>query len=146
MNAIVVGTDGSQAAEKAVRQAAEIARREGASIHLVAAYRHGGVVRERLGDSARSEPVDLREVADGALARARGMVEEFGVPFELSAREGDPAEVLLDVTREQDAEMIVVGDKGSSGVGRFPLGSVAQKVSHHAPVSVMIVRGAGPSG
>jgi nucleotide-binding universal stress UspA family protein len=59
---------------------------------------------------------------------------------EIYAREGDPADAILDVAEEQKADLIVVGNKGMTGAKRFLLGSVPNKVSHHAPCSVMIIR------
>ena len=53
---------------------------------------------------------------------------------------GDPADAILDVAEEQSADLIVVGNKGMTGAKRFLLGSVPNKVSHHAPCSVMIIR------
>ena len=56
------------------------------------------------------------------------------------AREGDPADAILDVAEELGSELIVVGNKGMTGAKRFLLGSVPNKVSHHAPCAVMIIR------
>ncbi len=56
------------------------------------------------------------------------------------AREGDPADAILNVAEEANADLIVVGNKGMTGARRFLLGSVPNKVSHHAPCSVIIVR------
>ena len=56
------------------------------------------------------------------------------------AHEGDPAEAILDTASEQNADLVVVGDRGLSGVQRFLLGSVSRKVSEHAACNVMIVR------
>jgi len=56
------------------------------------------------------------------------------------AREGDPADAILDVAEEVGADLIVVGNKGMTGARRFLLGSVPNKVSHHASTSVIIVR------
>jgi len=56
------------------------------------------------------------------------------------AREGDPAQAIIDVADEQDADLIVVGARGSTGLRRFMLGSVSSKLAHHAPSSVLIVR------
>ena len=53
---------------------------------------------------------------------------------------GDAADAILDVAEEQRADLIVVGNKGMTGAKRFLLGSVPNKVSHHAPCSVLIVR------
>ena len=56
------------------------------------------------------------------------------------ARVGDAADAIIDVAEEQRSDLIVVGHKGMTGATRFLLGSVPNKVSHHAPCSVMIVR------
>jgi nucleotide-binding universal stress UspA family protein len=62
------------------------------------------------------------------------------VELDTHTREGDPAEVIIEVANEQQADLIVVGSRGLTGIKRFRLGSVSNKVSHHAPCSVMIVR------
>jgi nucleotide-binding universal stress UspA family protein len=67
-------------------------------------------------------------------------VRDAGLDVETFAREGDPADAILDVAEERDADLIVVGNKGMTGARRFLLGSVPNKVSHHAPCSVLIVR------
>ncbi len=63
-----------------------------------------------------------------------------GIDVETMSREGDPADAILDVAEETGAELIVVGNKGMTGAKRFLLGSVPNKVSHHAPCSVLIIR------
>ena len=77
-------------------------------------------------------PATLRQAAEG--------IEEAGVPVDSEARQGDPADAILDVAEERNAGLIVVGNKGMTGAKRFLLGSVPNKVSHHAPSSVMIIR------
>ena len=137
---IVVGTDGSKPAAVAVRQATDLARREGARLHLVAAYPDPQVLREKITGGATAQNVDLRGVAISVLKRAEHYVRDQGLELETHAREGDPAEVILRVANEQQADLIVVGSRGLTGIKRFLLGSVSNKVSHHAPCSVMIVR------
>jgi nucleotide-binding universal stress UspA family protein len=141
---IVVGTDGSETAAKAVREAAELARTVGASIELVCAYEP--VPSQRLRQEARDVPQDLqwmvnpREDVEATLREASEVVEAAGVPVTGYAREGDPADAILDVAEERGADLIVVGNKGMTGAKRFLLGSVPNKVSHHAPCSVLIIR------
>jgi nucleotide-binding universal stress UspA family protein len=62
------------------------------------------------------------------------------VKVDTFAREGDAADAILDVAEETNADLIVVGNKGMTGTKRFLLGSVPNKVSHHAPCSVLIIR------
>ena len=84
--------------------------------------------------------VNPREDVSVTLAEAAKDLEKVGVSVETHAREGDPADAILDVAEEQGADLIVVGNKGMTGAKRFLLGSVPNKVSHHAPCSVMIIR------
>jgi nucleotide-binding universal stress UspA family protein len=139
MNAIVVGTDGSPGAEAAVQKVIELARGSGAKVHLVCAYA-GPSALERIGLTAKQDPVNLRGVAADVLARDERRFAEAGFEVEKHAREGDPAHTIIDVATEQDADLIAVGARGLSGVRRFMLGSVSSKLSHHAPRSLLIVR------
>ncbi len=141
---IVVGTDGSETAQEAVRQAIWLAKEVGGSINLVSAYQP--VSNVRLREEARDAPADIahsvnpHEDVDAVLAEASEVVQAAGVPVEVYSREGDPADALLDVAEERGADLIVVGNKGMTGAKRFLLGSVPNKVSHHAPCSVLIIR------
>jgi nucleotide-binding universal stress UspA family protein len=141
---IVVGTDGSDTATQAVRQAVELARSVGAKVELVSAYEP--VPGQRLREERLEAPEDLqwainpREDVDSTLDAAAALARDAGVEVALYARQGDPADAILDVAEEQEADLIVVGNKGMTGAKRFLLGSVPNKVSHHAPCSVLIIR------
>jgi nucleotide-binding universal stress UspA family protein len=139
MSTIVVGTDGSTGAEHAVHKVIELVPKEGAVVHLVCAY-PARTALERIGMSARQERQDLRGVAVDVLARAERRLEEAGFAVETHAHEGDPAHTIIDVATEKDADLIVVGARGSTALRRFALGSVAIKLAHHAPSSLLIVR------
>ena len=120
---IVVGTDGSETAREAVREAVGMAAALGASIELVSAYAPGS-----------------REDLEATLRDAAAEVAAAGVAVRTHHREGDAADAILDVAEERNADLIVVGNKGMTGAKRFLLGSVPNKVSHHAPCSVLIIR------
>ena len=141
---IVVGTDGSDTAKEAVRQATDLAKSVGGTVHLVSAFEP--VADSRLREERQEVPKDLewmvnpREDVEGTLEQAAGEIKEAGVEVATYAREGDPADAILDVAEEKDADLIVVGNKGMSGAKRFLLGSVPNKISHHAPSSVMIIK------
>jgi len=145
IQSIVVGTDGSDTAKKAVQEAADLATQLGASMDIVSAY--APVSNQRLREEARLAPEDMqwmvnpREDVDAMLRDAKETAEGAGVKeVGVHPREGDPADAILDVAEEQGSDLIVVGNKGMSGAKRFVLGSVPNKVSHHAPCSVLIVR------
>jgi nucleotide-binding universal stress UspA family protein len=141
---IVVGTDGSETADEAVKEAMELAKAVGAKVHLVSAFEPVG--GQRLREERQQIPEDMqwmvnpREDVDNTLSEAEAQLKEAGVDVAVFARQGDPADAILDVAEEQDADLIVVGNKGMTGAKRFLLGSVPNKVSHHAPCSVMIIR------
>jgi nucleotide-binding universal stress UspA family protein len=141
---IVVGTDGSDTATQAVRQAIELARSVGARIDLVSAYEP--VSDARLREESIVVPKDLhwminpREDVLATLEEAAVEIRAAGVEVEMFARQGDPADAILDVAEERGSDLIVVGNKGMTGAKRFLLGSVPNKVSHHAPCSVLIIR------
>jgi nucleotide-binding universal stress UspA family protein len=141
---IVVGTDGSSTASEAVRQAVELAQSVGAKLELVSAYEP--VPAHRLREERREAPEDLqwaispREDVDATLEQAAQAARAAGVEVSVYPRQGDPADALLDVAEEREADLIVVGNKGMTGAKRFLLGSVPNKVSHYAPCSVLIIR------
>jgi nucleotide-binding universal stress UspA family protein len=141
---IVVGTDGSDTATQAVRQAVDLAGAVGAKVELVSAY--APVSEQRLREERKQAPEDLqwainpREDVDATLEAAAEVARAAGVAVDLYPRQGDPADAILDVAEEQEADLIIVGNKGMTGAKRFLLGSVPNKVSHHAPCSVLIIR------
>jgi nucleotide-binding universal stress UspA family protein len=142
---IVVGTDGSDTAAEAVRQATELAKLSGARLDVVSAFEP--LPQQRVREEAREAPGDVqyefspREDVNLILENANGAAKKAGIEeVQTHAREGDPADAILDVAEEIKADLIVVGNKGMTGARRFLLGSVPNKVSHHAPCSVIIVR------
>jgi nucleotide-binding universal stress UspA family protein len=141
---IVVGTDGSETASNAVRQAVDLAKAMDATLYVVSAFVPAEPMGERV--EAAEVPADVqhttgpRQGVNQVLDAAAGEAEKAGVKAESRPREGDPADALLDVAEEVGADLIVVGNKGMTGAKRFLLGSVPNKVSHHAPCGVYIVR------
>jgi len=144
---ILVGTDGSETAQTAVRRAIELAAGLHARLQIVSAYEPVADQRLRGGGGRLDAAEDVQWLInphDDALAvleQARIGAQEAGVAeVETFARQGDAADAILDVAEEQGCDLVVVGNKGMTGAKRFLLGSVPNKVSHHAPCSVLIVR------
>jgi nucleotide-binding universal stress UspA family protein len=142
---IVVGTDGSATAATAVRHAIDLAQQFAARLQIVSAYEP--VSEQRLRVGRLEVPRDLQWMINphedvlALLDAARQDAQTAGVAeVETFARQGDAADAILDVAEEQRSDLIVVGNKGMTGAKRFLLGSVPNKVSHHAPCSVLIVR------
>jgi len=142
---IVVGTDGSETATTAVRYAIDLARQLGARLQIVSAYEP--VSDSRLRNEKVEVPKDLQWMVnprEDVLVLLQEAADEAGsagvANVETYARQGDAADAILDVAEEQRSDLIVVGNKGMTGAKRFLLGSVPNKVSHHAPCSVLVVR------
>jgi nucleotide-binding universal stress UspA family protein len=134
---IVVGTDGSETAGIAVRQALEMVT-DGQVLHVVSAY-HPSPARVVTagGDQWIILPEDrvdtvLQEVA------AQGRIH--GVKVETHAVRTDPASAIIRVAKEVGADLVVVGNKGMKGAKRFLLGSIPSKVAHSAPCAVLILK------
>jgi nucleotide-binding universal stress UspA family protein len=144
---IIAGPDGSPAAEQAVRVALELSGRLGSRLHLVSAFNPAAPSTLREFREAVPDTLDSlrwvitgREHAEAALRSAVRPAQAAGLEPIVHARPGDPAEAVIEVAVEEGADLIVVGSKGMADRRRFLLGSVADRVAHHAPCSVMIVR------
>ena len=140
---VVVGTDGSETAERAVEHAAELAGAFGARLTIVTAYTPGkGLDPQEL--ETAPEDVRWRLVdaggAEDLAGHAKGVAKAAGVTdVQTRVAAGDPAAALIDAAEDSLADVIVVGSRGMTGASRFVLGSVPNKVSHHAPCDVLIV-------
>ena len=141
---IVVGTDGSETAAEAVRQAVDLAKLAGAQLSIVSAYEP--VSKRRLQGEQQDAPADVqyeigpREDVNLVLDAAAAAAKSEGIEVQTHPVQAEPAEAILNVAEETNADLIVVGNKGMTGARRFLLGSVPNNVSHHAPCSVIIVR------
>jgi nucleotide-binding universal stress UspA family protein len=141
--AIVVGTDGSSTATEAVRAAGELARARAAQLHVVTAYHHDTSWSQR--GEAKSLPEAQQWVAspgagasDIALETAEAVVGK-GIKIQVHARPGDPVRALIEVAEEVGADLIVVGNKGMTGLAGTLRPTVPNRISHHAPCDVLIV-------
>jgi nucleotide-binding universal stress UspA family protein len=134
---IIVGTDGSASASKAVEEAAELAGAFDAELLIIHAYPPA--------HSDSAEAFGAREAFPGEQV-GQTILEDAQKRFGGKARvrtvltEGDPAESLVDLAEKEDADVIIVGNKGMNEATRFLLGNVPNKVSHHSPTNVLIVR------
>ena len=144
-SSVLVGTDGSTTAAAAVGEAIVLASKLGARLTIVSAYEP--ISELRLREERQSVPADAqwmvnqREDVLAVLEIARELADVGGVAeIETFARQGDAADAILDIAEEQGCDLIVVGNRGMTGAKRFLLGSVPNKISHHAPCSVLIVR------
>lgn len=141
---ILVGTDGSETATVAVSEAADLAANLSARLLILSAFPNSADTR--LGGQAHNMPAPKhwrsahRAEAEKVLAEAVDSLGQTEVSVETLAQEGDPADAIIRVAEERQADIVVVGNKGMAGIKRFLLGSVPSRVATHAPCSVLIVR------
>jgi len=138
---IVVGTDGSDSAKQAVREAVRLAKALGAELHVVSAFeglRGARVSGAPEGAAKVWAPLPDSQV-DAILSETAAAIRNQQIAAKTHAIEKDPADALLAVAEEVGASMIVVGNRGMHGARRFVLGSVPNTVSHRARCSVLIV-------
>jgi nucleotide-binding universal stress UspA family protein len=134
-NTVVVGADGSATATEAVRQAIDLAKLTHGQLHVVSAYRpHQLTVA---GGPELEKALDTGDLADSILAELASRARAAGVEVQTHGRSGDPADAICEVAKEVGADLIVVGNKGMSGLRRV-LGSVPNSVAHQAPCAVLI--------
>jgi nucleotide-binding universal stress UspA family protein len=134
---IVVGTDGSSTADIAVARGAELARLTGAKLHIVSAYTPtpARVVGEKAAGEYSVGP-DFK--VDAVLSGTIGNLRAEGIDISTHGPKGDPADAIVNIAVREQADLIVLGNKGMQG-GRRILGSIPNKVSHHAPCDLLIV-------
>ena len=136
ISTVAVGTDGSDTAAEALKMASEVARRFDARIVLLSAFDESRASRKPTdpeGEWSYSPASRLREI----LSRAEEDLRKEGLEVSTRIDAGDPAEVLVRLAEECDADVLVVGNKGMQ---RRVLGSVPNTVTHKAPCSVIIVK------
>ena len=118
---ILVGTDGSKTAAKAVARAVQVAADAGAALTILTA----------------SAPERGTAIVAAEAERHAGS----GVPIDTKVVDRDPVAALIDEARDGGYDLLVMGNKGMTGLSRFfHLGSVPNKVSHHLPCSLLIVK------
>ncbi|MFN8104414.1 MAG: universal stress protein [Acidimicrobiia bacterium] len=117
---VLIATDGSPTADRAVERGLDLAARLGSEAVLLA--------------------VAAPEKAKVILDRTLGEHAHRRQPITTVSEPGDPANVILDVVEALDADLVIVGNKGMQGPRRFLLSSIPNKVAHHARCAVLIVK------
>jgi nucleotide-binding universal stress UspA family protein len=144
---IVVGTDGSSTAMRALDRAAALASALSASLYIVSAYagRPGGVPSAGVSMDA-GFLAGAKSVAEKVVGEAEERARAAGVKdLTAEAVAGDPAEVLLQSSVAREADLLVVGSKGMQSTARFLLGPIANKVSRRVVCDLLIVETSEPT-
>lgn len=135
---ILLATDGSSDAEKALEYAGELAIRDEAQVIVVHAFESvPGYLGEPMKDKIVERHVNRgRELADAAMQA----LQSRDISAETEVLEGPPADAILRVADTRDVDLIVMGSRGRGAMTSLLLGSVSHRVLAHADVPVLIVR------
>lgn len=137
---IMIATDGSKQVEKAVKAAVELARLTGARLYAVHVIASTGYTPRNFGWEE-----SLREILEAEAKRAVNFVEKAGkasgIEVESVILDGHPADRIMEFVEQEGMDLIVVGTLGRTGLDRFLLGSVAEKIVRHSKTPVMVVKG-----
>jgi nucleotide-binding universal stress UspA family protein len=136
---LLIGYDGSPGSQAALRAGLRLARTTGATVTVLTVRHHlpryGATVGE-VDEERELEDAQARRLAKEIEAEAAG----HAVAVTARTAPGHPAQVIVRTARETDADLIVLGQRGHSAAWGGLLGGIADRVSHHAPCSVLIVR------
>ena len=136
---ILLATDGSAASEGASGEAIDLAVQVGARLLVVSVL--GASSRPSEASAETAGPADSR---DSLTTKAQALVQRAkaaGADATFLVWDGDPGEAIVAAADSENADLIVVGSHGRSGVSRFLIGSVSDHVVRHAHCPVMVVRG-----
>jgi nucleotide-binding universal stress UspA family protein len=132
---VVVGADGSPTAAEAVRVATELVKLSGGRLHIVTAYKPQQLHSAAGAEFAKSLSSD--DLAESVLADLASRARAGGVDVQTHMKDDAPADAICEVATQVKADVIVVGNKGMTGLRRV-MGSVPNSVAHQAPCAVLI--------
>jgi nucleotide-binding universal stress UspA family protein len=139
---IVVGTDGSETASKAVQVAASLAREWQAALHIVTAFKSGSTGMAAATGAAMADTGARHGMQQGAaedIGKKAIATWAEGVDAQVHAVNDSPPDAILDTAQSVSADLVVVGSKGMQGARRV-LGSVPNSVAHGANCAVLVVK------
>jgi nucleotide-binding universal stress UspA family protein len=137
---ILVATDGSEHTEKAIRYAVELARLAEAKIYALYVVDTAAFATIPMDVAWESMYELLHQEGREATGKVAELCAKAGVDVEEKLIEGHPAEEIMRISEELGVDVIVVGSIGRSGLERFLIGSVADKVMRNSMIPVMVVR------
>lgn len=132
---ILIGVDGSDEAERAARRGLELASRVDASVTVLHVVQESALGLTR----GSGEETELRQQRAELLADIEELAESVGHPIETELAEGSPADQLTTVAEAADADMVVLGRQGLSGISERLLGGVTERVLNQGEVPVLVV-------
>ena len=143
---ILVPVDGSQTATKALQSALQMAKESGGVvriIHLIDANAYMGGAGGFVTYPGDDLPGSMRGSGQKMLEDAATLAQTMGVPAEthlFDNFDGRLADVVSDTAKSWNADLVVVGTHGRTGIGRVLLGSGAEQILRQSPVPVLVIR------
>lgn len=136
---ILVPVDGSPSSRKAIEMALALAGKSGGKITILEVIEEFGP----LPGYYEAAPVGVNRVKwieEQRFDKIHDVLESTSVAWDRRVLEGYPAEQICELAGKEKYDLIVIGSRGLSVLGRFLIGSVSDRVVHHAPCSVMVVK------
>ena len=134
---ILVAVDGSESAKKAFEKSIYLAQKCNSKLDVV------HVVQCELGGDSAT----IFDLMDELKTKAKKMLDEYkiqakksSIPIEIMITQGDPSQVIIKIAKTKRYDLIIMGTRGKSAFQELLIGSVSQKVMHHAICPVMVVR------
>jgi nucleotide-binding universal stress UspA family protein len=144
---ILIATDGSKHSERAAEVGIEMAKLYGASVTVLYVMEVGkeyaslgDMISRVVDDLITNVRTNLQNQGDLATMRVEEMATKADILVDRKIVEGYPAEEIIRIAREGNVDLIVVGGIGATGLDKFLLGSVADKVVRNSKVPVLVVR------
>ncbi|MDI6729001.1 MAG: universal stress protein [Thermodesulfovibrionales bacterium] len=138
MKKILVAHDGSDAADRALLEAAAIAQKFGSKLTVISVVPN--LCFSEIGTDCDTVTKLYRAEVEGAMEGVKILLKEKGIEAETVVLEGSPADVIVDYAKGMDMSLIVLGSTGKQATERTILGSVSSRVVANAPCSVLVVR------
>lgn len=144
MARILVATDGSEGADRAVDYAAQRAKAEGAElliVNVIGGYGLPDTVTRAFAHAQQAWLAELlQSLSAQMLTKARDRAHKAGVgTILLESRSGDPAQTIIDIAKDKAVDAVIVGKRGAGRVAKLLVGSVSQKLVSLAPFPVTVV-------
>jgi nucleotide-binding universal stress UspA family protein len=140
---IVIATDGSANSLKAISCGIEVAKLSGATVHALYVVDTPSTISENW--TACKEAIREVMIRDGKkiISKIMKVVEDSGLEVKEVLLEGHPSDEIINFAESNNIDLIVMGTLGKTGLERFLMGSVAEKVVRGSKVPVMVVRNGG---
>ncbi len=139
-NKILIATDGSENTRNSVDYGVELAKISGAKLYAIYVVDTAAFASIPMDAAWENMYGLLKKEGEEAVAYVNDIAKKEGVEVESIILEGHPAEQIVKLTQDESIDLVVMGTLGKSGLERFLLGSVAEKVMRTSKVPVMVVR------